>query len=622
MAQLTPQEQKTVKKLKEQGISTPLIAEYIRKQREKNNTVQEPIKTTQKSEDTGLGVKQATQITANFLGARIPMPEGGGVGPERLKGIAKSVGGAIVGGAELAGQAMSWGMSKIPGIGKYAPDMSPENRPEALKAISIPSNEYQEQGKFIGDIAQFFAPTPFGKTKAVTKGLSIGGKLIKGLKAVGTEALKGTTISSAQQGEVNSESLGVGALSGATPLLGAGVKLGGKGLSKIFNIGKNIFGESAENLMKRAEWSGVSLPDINAAIEKTGISDNYITKLVKSAQTAQKTRKLGTVRPLEVVSSDLSTFFNKIKDLRKVAGKEIGEQAQAIKAEKIKSSTEPLIAPLTDRLRNLNIKVGRGGKLDFTKSDISGNTTDQKVLTKIFNTISGKDNQGKIMPKQVFVRDLIALKRSLQSILKTGKSTGESVDASKGIIQMFSSGLNDMINEVAEKTGKTALKSSNKTYSELSNIITESKKLTGTGGKDTTAGLRRLFGTTGGREKEILQKIDALAKQYGIEEGQNIFNKASLAQSLENVFRIPKTTSLEGVVERVVPTKSNIISGALNTLQEGVIGTGESNIVKILSMPKQEIAKMAMENPKEFGAMLVKAGQNLMQGLASEATKD
>jgi len=142
----------------------------------------------------------------------------GGINKDNLIGAAKSVPDTILGASEAIQGLASPITEAITG------SAIDTERPEALKAISEPTNEDQQEGMTAGQIAQFFVPVG-GAIKGgekLTKGASLLQKILSSptTAKVIKEGSQFGGLAAAQEGEVNGTAITSGVIGGAFPLLG------------------------------------------------------------------------------------------------------------------------------------------------------------------------------------------------------------------------------------------------------------------------------------------------------------------------------------------------------------------------------------------------------------------
>lgn len=223
------------------------------------------------------------------------------VGVGALKGLGSTAAGA----SELFQKGAA---AIIPG-GKTAADIK---RPEALEKLLTPTTTAQKVGFGAEQIAEFLVPG-LAATR-LAKGAKVATTLgVKGLaKEAAKEATIGATVAAAQKGTVDTGVLTTGAISGAFPVIGAGIRAA----KPVIKAGKEL---GAEGLLASARKNLEKVLHPTKAETKKISKEIVIPQLLKQPEVALTREGLET----------------KLATQRKTVGEAIGEfgETGAIKGE-------------------------------------------------------------------------------------------------------------------------------------------------------------------------------------------------------------------------------------------------------------------------------------------------
>lgn len=304
-------------------------------------------------------------------------------------GFLKSFLNTLVGGSELIQQAVSPITEAVTGS---AIEATPETRPEALKKITQP-REGEEGGFLVGEIAQFFLPTPLSKEKAVTNAPKIIKPIFNVFKNNPTlaKAFKSGAgfgaLTAAQEGEFGTEAKISTALGAVTPFLAKPFQA-----LKEFTFKRTIpttITQSAKDFAKNL--------NIGQAVSETGVSfsrGQLINKLEKRIQKfgtrlesvfeqAVKDNPGKTYKLAEISQGIKDKIFNDPKLIKSLKATpidipKVGEVVDDVILEYNKLFPGPLTAK---QLQALKVDLSKGLESEFDRA--IGATFKAKPLTEM-----------------------------------------------------------------------------------------------------------------------------------------------------------------------------------------------------------------------------------------------
>lgn len=358
--------------------------------------------------------------------------------------------------------------------------------------------------------------------------------------------------------------------------------------------GELVDSAHAKIIEKRISSAGNVPEGIKTAATKTGFDEKQAAlistmnpvdkevakRLVDLAEQASKDLRV-VQRPTDIVGQNLIKKQKPIELLRTQFGKEVDEASKSLRGKTV--DTTPLVSKVESVLDDLNIKRTDDG-FNFEESVFKNVPTIQKQITNAFKDI---DNLGGDAYKTHI------LKKSIDEIVDYG-TTGEGLKGTAGAtLKSLRREADTLLDSAFPDYNKANTK-----YSEIRDVLESSSDIFGKKGiNEQKAGqaMRRIFSNASSRGDvmELLDKIDAVAKKYKVETGENLLDQALFTEILEDLYGTQATTSLQGEVKKAI--------GALDVLRDPVKG-----IPKAAAEGVETLTARTADARKEFIKQLLK----------------
>jgi hypothetical protein len=288
-------------------------------------------------------------------------------------------------------------------------------------------------------------------------------------------------------------------------------------------------------------WLGMvknaSKKDIDHMVEMYKIAENSQGKLVKD-------------RPVAIAGKSIIDRVNFLKGKRTSIGQAIGNAKKNLPDNQV--DITGVVDDFAAKLDGMGVTVGKGGKLNFSNSELNtpSSTGEKQLLEFIWNQIKPDENGVAFRtPKQL---DLIRGRIKNELSMKP-KNIGETTYA-----ETLAKGLRVNLKSEIKNVSKAYEKLSNQ-YSEITRSLQDfygliQKEWTGKSGDllDLRAGevMSRILGNAAAKPQYVLEQLEEVAQKAGRDKLDDPLYQIAFSDWLEDAFGSMQPRSLGGQVER------------------------------------------------------------------------
>lgn len=544
-----------------------------------------------------LDIVLKTEVNKN-----VKQPEGDGTifGQNSLaSGVSKGVKEALTGGVkEIADQSKKYGivpallrspLSIVAGAGRGVGDVfssiletADDMTGERVSAVIQPAIEQavnSETGqKVIGGLKSFN-----DMTQGVAGDLLDSANLLGlgALKSAPAKALKDSIKSNLEKGVIKIVGGGGG---GGGSTIGTSLKdLLKKPLSALNKKVEIPESVTAPITFKEAQAVGFQPQEARLFSNLTPVDKTVTGEMLKLSEDISNGTVDAIKRPIDIVGNNIKTRLDSLKKIEGDLGKGVDEVAKSL--EKLPINQDELHTSLLETASKYNIKRTNKG-WDFSDSDFALTKGVQKDITEALDYV--------FSPKKD-AYSVHRIKKTLDGILYPQKVSEGLSGKAKSLIQQLRRDADGYLDSNFE-----AYKAANDQYSQVRNVLDSASDTLGNFNESNLAQkIRQTFSNSPKREefKVVLQKIDDLAKEKGLEDIGNVYNQALFSEKLIDLFGDKAVTGFGESIKRAISRTQAVAQGIKNPVK----GAGE-----LVGTIIEKVAGQTPENKLEFLKKLLK----------------
>lgn len=436
-----------------------------------------------------------------------------------------------------------------------------------------------------------------GATKAVTGATTIGKGIVQGAKTGATTgAIFGgaTGVSQGLQEDKSGKDILKQGLGGAVTGLIGGAVVGGltggitgglKGRALRKQVLNNRVSEgnlplASEKAKSIAKQQGFNDVDVDFMSTMKAPDKVKAQKMLDLAEKASKNKR-AIERPIDVVGDSMTDRVKFIQNTNSTAGKAVDATAKALKGQKVDAI--PVRERALSLLEEAGVTANPDGTPNWSKSIF--NKTPE-LRNKIMKSLSD------LPAGEIDAYDLHNFKKSIDEVVNYGVGGEGLKGKSASILKAVRNSADEILDSSFESYNKA-----NTDYKITRELLDEAGDLFGkkSGLSKERGGqlLRSVFSNNTQRPRvlSLIEKLDAVSKQYGGKFDDNLVDQALFTEILEDIYGTQATTSLQGQVERAVKGTKRVIEGIRDPLKGlgDLAATGVEKSIGITDENKRKI---------------------------------
>jgi FtsZ-binding cell division protein ZapB len=353
-------------------------------------------------------------------------------------------------------------------------------------------------------------------------------------------------------------------------------------------------------IVKEAINSGLDEPTVTFVSGLTTADKNKGRQMIDIAEKA-KTDKTFSGNPKDIAGKSVIDRVSIIEKAKKEADKKMDEALESM-PNKLNDITKSRTSFITN-LKGADVKIKPNGELSFGRSTIV-----DPAVQKVINEAYKRTVTGKMTPQSIrsFRSRIRALETKINSKILDKRNQDYGIVVLEKLRKDLSS---DIGSEVYQKYAKQYAKTSSALEDLYKSLGKAGENFTDAEYKSLKAGelVRRMLSNASADPKELMNNIDDIAKEYGYNVGDNLYNQAVLANEIEKLYKITPETSFGGQIKTAV-------EGATAVGDVAKVAAGDiSKIPGIMEKAKGVFGKGEEAKKTSFKKLLIQNTQNLMQ---------
>lgn len=313
--------------------------------------------------------------------------------------------------------------------------------------------------------------------------------------------------------------------------------------------------------VQRAAKVDISPETAHFILDASPVDKGAFRNMLDVAENAKKTLRPGQ-RPVEIPGRTIIERVKFVNTVRKSAGQELGEVVKTMP--KTRFTPENTVNEFRKGLtENLGVTIKPGGRLDFSKSAVTG-ADEQRMLQRIANDLG----ISKLNPQ--ITRDIAHKTRQrIFNMLDLGKQQGQLSSYSEVLANKTREALKADIVANSGKAGQNYAELSAK-YAQTQGVLDDFYKLIGkkfSDKSDDILALRagevgnRILGNASANPLDVIGRLETAATKNGFKATNNPIDQLIFNDILEDLLGSTQTRSLRGQVSRGVRDAAANVEG-------------------------------------------------------------
>lgn len=251
--------------------------------------------------------------------------------------------------------------------------------------------------------------------------------------------------------------------------------------------------------------------------------------------------------PRLALGDSLVERYKAVKGVNKKAGEALSKAKTDLKSRpaNLAEMQEPVLKPFLNDLNDLGVRLDPDGQIYFKGSDFEGLPEAQGIINELKNVLFGFEVRS--------AYDLHRLKKFIDNRVEFGVQTPGVKGDAITVLKNLRHNANEFL-----KAKHTDYAKANELYSDTIGLLKETQDLVGKKNEVSERELGRVArqglsnAQRSGRVQDLLENLDAAAKRYGVDVGDDVQRQASFVQTLEKLFNVSPPASFKGDISKAV----------------------------------------------------------------------